>query len=118
MEIPKASEAGWYRYGVLPGGSAGSSVIAAHVDHDGSRGVFFDLRLLEVGAEITVTDVTGGTHRYVVSERFQVGKNRLPVDELFRTSGSPVLTLITCGGGFNQRARRYADNIVVRAVST
>ena len=116
MEIPKASEAGWYRFGVRPGTDTGSAVIAAHVDHDGQRGVFFDLRLLEVGAEVSVTDEAGAAHRYVVAERFQVGKSQLPVDELFRSGGSPVLTLITCGGGFNQRARRYADNIVVRAV--
>jgi hypothetical protein len=51
----------------------------------------------------------------MVTERFQVGKAELPVEELFRTGGDPVLTLITCGGAFDPDERRYRDNIVVRA---
>jgi len=115
MEVPGATETGWYRYGPRPGSDAGSAVIAAHVDFNGVRGVFFDLRKLEAGAEITVTDDAGTARRFVVSERFQVGKRQLPVSELFRADGSPVLTLITCGGGFDERHRTYTDNIVVRA---
>lgn len=115
MEVPGATESGWYRSGPRPGSAAGSAVIAAHVDFNGVRGVFFDLRKLEAGAEITVTDDAGTARRFVVAERFQVGKRQLPVGELFRPDGAPVLTLITCGGGFDQRHRTYEDNIVVRA---
>jgi hypothetical protein len=38
--------------------------------------------------------------------------------ELFRTSGAPQLTLITCGGEFDEASESYADNIVVTAVPT
>jgi len=115
MEVPGATETGWYRYGPRPGSDAGSAVIAAHVDFNGVRGVFFDLRKLGAGAEIDVTDDAGTVRRFMVSERFQVGKRALPVDELFRPDGTPVLTLITCGGGFDERHRTYDDNIVIRA---
>jgi hypothetical protein len=64
---------------------------------------------------VTVRDAGGTDHRFVVGERFQVEKAQLPVEELFRTGGDPVLTLITCGGAFDPDQRRYSDNIVVRA---
>jgi LPXTG-site transpeptidase (sortase) family protein len=116
MQIPGATESGWYWPGARPGASEGSAVIAAHVDYAGQRGVFFDLRQLEVGSEVSVVDDQGATLRYVVTERFQVDKDLLPIDELFRVNGSSTLTLITCGGAFDSGARSYNDNIVVRAV--
>ena len=116
MQLPGASESGWYWPGVRPGGEVGSAVIAAHVDYAGERGVFFDLRSLEVGSEVSVVDDLGDTHLFIVTERFQVDKAGLPIDELFRVDGTGTLTLITCGGVFDQGARSYTDNIVVRAV--
>ncbi len=115
MEIPGAREAGWYKHGALPGAVTGSAVLAGHVDHAGSPGVFLKLRTLNIGAEVVVTDDLGQMHRYVVSERFQVSKKDLPIAELFRTDGPPVLTLITCGGVFRKSNRSYSDNIVLRA---
>ena len=115
MEIPGAIEAGWYRFGPRPGSTKGSAVIAGHVDHKKTPGVFIGLRSLEIGQEVVVTDDGGIDHRYVVRERFQVGKRELPVKTLFQREGDPVLTLITCGGKFDRKARSYDDNIVIRA---
>lgn len=116
MEVPPADQAGWYFYGPRPGEADGTSVIAAHVDFGGQRGVFFNLRELQVGAEVSVTDAAGATHRYVVTERFQVDKDQLPIEDIFVADGPPGLTLITCGGSFDRSARSYQDNIVVRTV--
>lgn len=116
MEVPPADQAGWYLYGPRPGEADGTSVIAAHVDFGGQRGVFFNLRELQVGAEVSVTDAAGTTHRYVVTERYQVDKDQLPIAEIFVPDGPPGLTLITCGGSFDRSARSYQDNIVVRTV--
>jgi LPXTG-site transpeptidase (sortase) family protein len=116
MEIPGAAEAGWYHYGVRPGHPQGSAVIAGHVDHARQPGVFIELRRLEVGSEVVVTDADGVARQFVVAERYQVDKQSLPGTELFRREGEPMLTLITCGGAFDRRARSYADNIVVRAI--
>lgn len=116
MEIPGATEAGWYHYGVRPGDGAGSAVIAGHVDHARQPGVFIELRRLEVGSEIVVTDTEGVARQFVVAERYQVDKDSLPGPELFRRDGQALLTLITCGGAFDRKQREYADNIIVRAV--
>lgn len=114
MEVPGATEAGWYLYGPRPGAAEGTSVIAAHVDYGGRRGVFFRLRELQVGAEVLVTDDAGVVHRHVVVERYQVDKDQLPIEQIFVPTGEPGLTLITCGGAFDRGARSYEDNIVVR----
>ena len=116
MQIPGVSEAGWYLPGRAPGSPTGSAVIAAHVDFNERPGVFFELRDIQPGAEVVVTDAAGGTHRFVVTERTQVAKDRVPMQELFRTGGDPILTLVTCGGAFDSGARSYSDNIIVRAV--
>ena len=116
MQIPGVSEAGWYLPGRAPGSPTGSAVIAAHVDFNERPGVFFELRGIQPGAEVVVTDAAGGKHRFVVTERSQVAKDRVPMQELFRTGGDPVLTLVTCGGAFDSGARSYSDNIIVRAV--
>jgi len=115
MEVPPATDVGWYELGVAPGTPQGSAVLAAHVDYGGQRGAFFDLRSLPEGAEVEVSDPDGRVLRYVVDERLQVDKDELPVDELFRQTGDPTLTLITCGGSFDRSVRSYQDNIVLRA---
>lgn len=116
MEVPGADQAGWYHpTAVRPGAPAGSAVVAAHVDFGGRRGVFFDLRHVPEGAEVVVIDTTGAERRFVVDTRFQVDKDDLPTEELFRTDGPPTLTLITCGGAFDRSVRHYRDNIVLRA---
>lgn len=115
MEVPKASEVGWYEPGVRPGSPAGSAVLAAHVDYAGEKGAFFNLRSIPEGAEVFVVGPDGRELRFVVNQRLQVDKKALPVQELFRSDGAPTLTLITCGGAFDRGARHYRDNIVVRA---
>ena len=115
MEVPPVDRAGWYQHGVRPGATAGSSVIAAHVDFNGEPGVFHRLAEVRLGERITVADEAGTVRDYQVTERYQIDKNDLPTGELFRRGGPPVLTLVTCGGGFEEDERSYTDNIVVRA---
>jgi sortase (surface protein transpeptidase) len=115
MDVPAdASTVAWYEHGPGPG-QPGSAVLAAHVDHDGQRGVFFDLADLTAGAELVVELASGRTRTFVVRERASIAKVALPIDELFRREGDAVLTLITCGGEFDPGARSYRSNVVVRA---
>lgn len=114
MEIPGASEVGWYRFGPKPG-EEGSAVLAAHVDFNGEIGVFFDLRDGQVGETIDVEYSDGSVRSFVVTERNQFDKTELPFDEIFRRDGAPSLVLITCGGDFNPSLRSYEDNVVLFA---
>lgn len=118
LELPDdGRRIAWYRFGPGPG-EPGSAVLAAHVDYNGVRGVFFDLAQLDTGDRVTV-ELTGGRARtFTVQDRASVEKEVLPIGELFRREGSPTLTLITCGGEFDAAARSYRSNVVVRTVPT
>lgn len=114
LEVPPRTEVGWYRPGPVPG-AAGSAVLAAHVDHGGRPGVFFDLEELAPGAIVEVALDDGTSQRFVVVAVERHAKEDLPAD-LFRPDGPPGLALVTCGGAFDPEDRRYLDNVVARAV--
>lgn len=113
MEIPPAADVGWYELGPQPG-ATGSAVLAAHVDYDGSRGAFFDLARLPVGAEVLV-DGDGGTRRFVVTAREQIAKADIQLERYFTADGPTRITLITCGGAFDRGVGHYQDNLVITA---
>lgn len=117
MEVPdNVTEVAWYKYGSAPG-EPGSAVLAAHVDLAGQGpGVFFELRELEEGSVIFVDFDDGTTGEYRAEARTIYDKAALPTEAIFSREGPPVLTLITCGGDFNQSIRRYDSNVVVYAV--
>jgi hypothetical protein len=116
MEVPAtAADVGWFEYGPSPG-QPGSSVLAAHVAWRGEAGVFFDLVDLPFGSTIEVQFDDGSRRVFQAVALTSYDKESLPVDEVFRRDGPPVLTLITCGGAFNPSLRTYEDNVVVIAV--
>lgn len=117
MDVPdNITEVGWYEYGPSPGES-GSAVLAAHVDLRGpGRGLFYDLGDLGVGERIYVEYEDGSMTEFGVVARTTYLKSELPLEVIFSRSGDPVLTLVTCGGGFSQSERSYDSNVVVHAV--
>ena len=114
MEIPGATEIGWYRFGPTPG-EPGSAVLAAHIAFNGRDGVFRDLDEVEVGDVVEVLYDDGSTSRFQITDTAQYAKDELPVDRIFSKDSDPVLTLITCGGDFNRSLRSYSDNVVAYA---
>ena len=117
MAVPEnVTDVGWYKFGPSPGES-GSAVLAAHVDLAGSGpGVFFALDELEEGDQIVVVHDDGTEAPFRVVARTTYEKEALPLDVIFSREGPPVLTLVTCGGGFNRDISRYDSNVVVYAV--
>ena len=109
--------AGWYRYGAWPGASSGSVVIAGHVDSaQQGLGAFRALWSARPGMTISV-DLAHGVHlQYRIVSRESFAKTGAPMAALFSTKGAPRLTLITCGGSFDQDALSYKDNVVITAV--
>jgi Sortase domain len=114
VEVPRdADVVGWYRHGPAPG-EPGSTVLVGHVDLDGRRGVFFRLRELEPGAVVTVRLERGAPRSFRVVARRSYPKGKLP-PFVFAEAGRPVLTLITCGGSFDDALGAYEENVVVVA---
>lgn len=117
MDVPdNITEVGWYKFGPSPG-EDGSAVLAAHVDLAGpGRGLFYDLDELDPGDQVTVTYSDGSAADFEVFARSIYLKSELPLDTIFSRTGNPVLTLVTCGGGFSRSANSYDSNVVVYAV--
>lgn len=108
-------EVGWYRHGPPPGSAEGSAVLVGHVDfRTGDLGQFARLYDVRAGDAVTVAAADGTAVRYRVTARATYDKERLP-DELFRRTGEPVLTLITCAPPFDADAGGYRRNLVVTA---
>ncbi|MEV5886749.1 class F sortase [Streptomyces sp. NPDC052020] len=106
--------AGWYSGGTAPG-SAGTAVIAGHVDlPTGSPGVFYDLGALTRGNTIEVRRSDGRTAVFTVDAVEVHDKERFPNEKVYGSSDVPELRVITCGGGY-VRNEGYQGNVVVYA---
>jgi hypothetical protein len=113
---PSVDRVGWYRFGPGFAATAGSIVIAGHVDSaEQGEGAFFRLGKMERDDRITLTDSGGKARefRVVALERYR--KTSIPLDRYFARDGAVRLTLITCGGPFDPKTRHYRDNVVVTA---
>jgi len=115
LEVPGASEVGWYQFGAGVDGGRGSAVLAAHIAYNGRNGVFRNLADSQVG-EIVTVDRDGAAIEYRIESVRQYNKLELPIDDLFAEDGDEQLVLITCGGSFNPNVNSYDDNVVVVAV--
>jgi hypothetical protein len=116
MEVPAdGSTAGWYVHSPTPG-ERGPAVLAAHVDWQGDKGVFYDLRRTEPGDPIRVLRADGSTAAFTVQRVERYPKDDFPTEKVYGDVDSAQLRLITCGGEFDSAARSYRDNVVVYAV--
>jgi sortase (surface protein transpeptidase) len=90
-------------------------LLAAHVDWNHAEGVFYDLRELKPGDEVTVDRQDGVRATFRVSRVAQYPKDKFPTNEVYGDVEGSQLRLITCGGDFNPDVQSYRDNIVVYA---
>ncbi|MGR0220420.1 class F sortase [Agromyces sp. ZXT2-6] len=108
--------AAWYRWGPAPASESGSTVIAAHVDSLEYRVLpFAKLRDAQPGTLVIVTDAAGTRHSYGIDATQVVEKAAVDWEAAFDRSGSPRLTLVTCGGEFDYENRTYLSNLVLTA---
>ncbi|MDX6566021.1 MAG: hypothetical protein QOE10_1683 [Gaiellales bacterium] len=107
---------GWWKDGAAPGATAGSILIAGHVDSaKAGAGAFFHLVEARRGDIVELTAADGKTFRYRVTSTRRMLKADLPLD-IWSQTGPARLVLVTCGGPFDNSIGRYRDNIVVTAV--
>jgi sortase family protein len=114
---PSVDRVGWYRFGPGLEATAGSIVVAGHVDSSAQgKGAFFKLDRLVPGDKITVTSAAGKAREFQMVGRERYEKTKIPLAKYFALSGATRLTLITCGGPFDAKTGHYRDNVVVTAV--
>lgn len=114
MGVPtKVSDVSWYRPGFRPGEN-GSAVLAGHLDDvTGAPAVFYNLNDLVAGDQIEVIDQNGKVLKFTVTGNNSYPYNRFPLQEVFGSTGKPMLNLITCGGVWDSANRVYSNRVVV-----
>jgi sortase (surface protein transpeptidase) len=114
MQTPDFGLAAWYDRGPKPG-QPGPAVVLAHVDSKANGpDVFYRLRELKAGDQVTVHYADRST-TFAVTGSEQTDKTKLPAGKIWNDAKTPVLRLITCGGEFDRKAGSYLDNIIVYA---
>lgn len=116
MDVPKRpSDVGWFEYSPRPG-LAGNSILAGHLDWQGTPGVFAKLASVKNGEAVVIRESDGSERGFAVEWKREVAAEAPPPKQVFEPIISSGLTLITCGGRFNPATRRYDTRIVVRAI--
>lgn len=108
------SPAGWYKDSPSPGQS-GSAIILGHVNSTKSPvGVFYRLRQITPGQDITVTRSDHTAAVFTVDTVRTYHKSSFPTVEVYQNADRPEIRLITCGG-YDPASGQYLDNTVVFA---
>jgi len=94
------TKVGYYREGPVPG-DPGPAVLAGHVDDTTGPKVFFRLRELKAGDQVTVTRSDGRDVLFHVDAVEQYPKGAFPTNAVYGPAPGSSLRLITCGGTFD-----------------
>ena len=113
MDLPLHPDTvGWYSLGVKPGKN-GSAVFAGHLDwYNGKTAVFRNLSTLREGDILSIETDKGRFLLFAVREIRSYNPDDLAPD-VFSSSGSSHLNLITCGGALDSVRKIYSKRIVV-----
>ena len=119
MDVPRdVNDTAWYSLGARPG-EKGSAVIDGHLDTvTGAPAVFWNLKKLQTGDTISVTDMKGQTYTFTITKVINYPYDQVPLQQIFATNDKPRLNLITCGGTWNRAAHNYQERTVVYAEMT
>lgn len=118
MDLPERPDiAGWYRFGPDVLSTAGSIVLAAHVDtRQHGIGPLGRLREVRTGALVQLDSGDSTTRFFEVVSVDSYRKSAMPLTDLFTREGPPQLVIVTCGGPYDPELRQYRDNVVAMAV--
>ncbi|MGI5836060.1 MAG: class F sortase [Chloroflexota bacterium] len=116
MDVPKdPQKVAWYCLGPKPG-ELGNAILAGHVDWGGSTGVFWRLYSLNPGEMVEIVAVDNKRYQFIVQWQKWYDADKAPVEQVFAQRGVSELTMITCGGVFDQKTKQYLSRLVVRAI--
>lgn len=116
LQVPEDPQrAGWYSQGFAPGDD-GPAVLVGHVDSYRGPGIFARVHELVPGDPLTVRRSDGSLALWVVDRVETFAKRDFPTEAVYKSDGTPSLRLVTCGGEFDAKAKRYLSNVVVFAL--
>lgn len=110
--VHQPKQASWYSGSPRPG-DVGPAIVLGHVDGDRQQGVFYRLRELKVGSQITIEREDRSTVSFTVYKVIHADKDHFPTNLVYDNTAGSEIRLITCGGVFNRTKHSYEDNIIV-----
>jgi len=123
-QVPNSgSDVAWYTFSAPPG-SGSNAVFSGHVDWyywgQPGEGVFFHLRELKIGDQISLELEDGSQLGYMVTGNVAVAYDDPNIVKVMDPTSSDAITLITCGGTWlrdysNPRGGNYSHRVIVRA---
>jgi len=124
LDTPKdgVGKVGWYNIYDKPGFGK-NAVFAAHVNYNFKDGPFARLKEVQPGDQVTIQMADGPAYTYEVIFYQRYDVKTIPMGELIAAADKPAneewITLITCGGRFQQTHENglgeYLDREVVIA---
>lgn len=108
--------AGWYKNGAKAG-EEGNVIIDGHYDtNTGAPGAFWELKNLQVGDKVFLTDSLGRIFEYSVVNKSFISIKDPERAKVFGSGKEKALTLITCGGVWDYASGTYNKRLVISAV--
>jgi sortase (surface protein transpeptidase) len=113
MAVPNSYfTVGWYKLGAKPG-EIGNAVVAGHYDNPKGPSIFWDLKKLQPGNKIFISDNAGKELTFEVYTSEYYPYDNAPLEKIFGSAKDIQLNLITCGGVFDTKSRNYNERLVV-----
>lgn len=115
LQTPADFDRAGYYTGRPNPGAVGPAIIVAHVDSKAGPAVFYRLRDLQPGDEVTVTRADGSEVAFLVDRLERHPKDAFPTDAVYGPTPDATLRLITCDGSFDRSSGHYRDNLIAFA---
>lgn len=108
---------GWYEGSAKPN-EPGALFINGHVSGPTKRGVFYNLKKLNVGDVIKLETGDANLYHYKVVEKEIVDVSQVNMNKVLRSHDSDKqgLNIMTCGGNFDNNSHSYQQRVIVYAV--
>lgn len=109
LDVPdgKTKNVGWYKHGTVPGNS-GAAVLDAHV-----FAAFSNLKNLKAGSDIYIVMSSGKKFHFTVDAAKKYKLSELSPTDLFQSTNSKKLNLITCAGNLTKDRSTYDHRLIV-----
>jgi LPXTG-site transpeptidase (sortase) family protein len=113
MDVPKDTNIAGILYpGILPG-AKGNVILDGHVDSYIGPAIFFNLKKLKHGDEITVSNSDGRKLTYIVESVEIFTTAEAPVERIFGKSTEARMNLITCTGRYSRKKKEHEKRLIV-----
>jgi LPXTG-site transpeptidase (sortase) family protein len=115
MVVPKnARDVAWLDQGEVPRGPTQNLVLAGHINYSRRAGSFSRIQSMRAGDIVNVT-LNGKNLIYRVVWTCLFDRQTTQAARIMGYTENPSVTLISCGGVFDRRARTHNKRVAVRA---